>query len=177
MEDDRDRLVVIIAGYDAEIDRFLGSNEGLASRFARRIRFPGYSPGELAEIGAAMARASGASALTATVGAAVATTVSYFSGPMLNFGDFSRYVTTFAQVKKGNFWGLPVNFLFFSLLTVATAAARWEENSRGSSCTSRTHLARSWGSIFFGMLSILPDSNSSGIKPGPVQTNGDNPGI
>ncbi len=56
MENDRDRLVVIIAGYDAEIDRFLGSNEGLASRFARRIRFPGYSPGELAEIGAAMAR-------------------------------------------------------------------------------------------------------------------------
>ncbi|GAB3130978.1 type VII secretion AAA-ATPase EccA [Tsukamurella serpentis] len=56
MENDRDRLVVIVAGYDAEIDRFLASNEGLASRFARRIRFPGYSPGELAEIGAAMAR-------------------------------------------------------------------------------------------------------------------------
>ncbi|MGW9826910.1 hypothetical protein ACUXNS_001919, partial [Brevibacterium pityocampae] len=32
-----------------------------------------------------------------------------------------------------------------------------------------THLARSWGSIFFGMLSILPDLNSSGIKPGAVQ--------
>ncbi|MGV7637286.1 AAA family ATPase, partial [Mycobacterium kansasii] len=38
MENDRDRLVVIVAGYDAEIDRFLGTNEGLASRFARRIR-------------------------------------------------------------------------------------------------------------------------------------------
>ena len=36
--------------------------------------------------------------------------------------------------------------------------------------TSRTHLARSWGSIFFGMLSILSDSHSSGIKPGPTQT-------
>src|SRR5699024_10851964 len=34
--------------------------------------------------------------------------------------------------------------------------------------TSRTHLARNWGSIFFGMLSILPDSNSNGIKPGPI---------
>ncbi|SMX90021.1 hypothetical protein BLIN9172_02430 [Brevibacterium linens ATCC 9172] len=34
--------------------------------------------------------------------------------------------------------------------------------------TSRTHLARSWGSIFFGMLSILPNLNSSGIKPGAV---------
>src|SRR5690606_42128615 len=40
--------------------------------------------------------------------------------------------------------------------------------TRRSSDLSRTHLARSWGSIFFGMLSILPDSNSSGIKPGPI---------
>src|SRR5699024_7935983 len=34
--------------------------------------------------------------------------------------------------------------------------------------TSRTHLARSWESIFHGCLSILSDSNSSGIKPGPI---------
>ena len=51
MEDNRDRLVVIIAGYDAEIDRFLASNDGLASRFARRIRFDSYTPQELARIG------------------------------------------------------------------------------------------------------------------------------
>jgi len=49
--------------------------------------------------------------------------VSYFSGPMLNFGDFSRYGKSFEAVKKGNFWGLPVNFVFFSLLTVITTAA------------------------------------------------------
>lgn len=54
---------------------------------------------------------------------AIAIVVSYFSGPMLNFGDFSRYAKTFSAVKKGNFWGLPVNFLFFSLLTVITASA------------------------------------------------------
>lgn len=54
---------------------------------------------------------------------AIALVVSYFSGPMLNFGDFSRYGKDFDAVKKGNFWGLPVNFLFFSLLTVATTAA------------------------------------------------------
>lgn len=55
--------------------------------------------------------------------AAIALVVSYFSGPMLNFGDFARYGKSFAAVKKGNFWGLPVNFLFFSLLTVITASA------------------------------------------------------
>lgn len=58
-----------------------------------------------------------------TMLAATALVVSYFSGPMLNFGDFSRYGRTFQAVKKGNFWGLPVNFVFFSLLTVLTAAA------------------------------------------------------
>jgi NCS1 family nucleobase:cation symporter-1 len=54
---------------------------------------------------------------------AVALVVSYFSGPMLNFGDFSRYGRSFGAVKVGNFWGLPVNFLGFSLLTVITTAA------------------------------------------------------
>ena len=42
--------------------------------------------------------------------------------------------------------------------------------SRGKSGSPDTHLARSWGSTFFGMLSILPGPNSSSIKPGPIQT-------
>lgn len=54
---------------------------------------------------------------------AIAIVVSYFSGPMLNFGDFARYGKSFAAVKRGNFWGLPINFLFFSVLTVITASA------------------------------------------------------
>ncbi len=54
---------------------------------------------------------------------AIALVVSYFSGPMLNFGDFARYGRNFESVKKGNFLGLPVNFLVFSLLVVVTAAA------------------------------------------------------
>ena len=49
--------------------------------------------------------------------------VSYFSGPMLNYGDFTRYGRSFRDVKKGNFLGLPVNFLVFALLVVITAAA------------------------------------------------------
>jgi NCS1 family nucleobase:cation symporter-1 len=62
-------------------------------------------------------------AVISTMCAATALVVSYFSGPMLNFGDFSRYGKSFAAVKKGNFWGLPVNFTMFSVLTVLTAAA------------------------------------------------------
>jgi hypothetical protein len=58
-----------------------------------------------------------------TMLSAIALVVSYFSGPMLNFGDFSRYGKSFEAVKRGNFLGLPVNFLVFSLLTVVTAAA------------------------------------------------------
>jgi nucleobase:cation symporter-1, NCS1 family len=42
---------------------------------------------------------------------------------MLNFGDFSRYCRSFKSVKRGNFWGLPINFLAFSLVTVVTTAA------------------------------------------------------
>ncbi|WP_206509612.1 NCS1 family nucleobase:cation symporter-1 [Rhodococcus sp. BGS-1C] len=53
---------------------------------------------------------------------AIALVVSYFSGPMLNFGDFSRYGKSYAAVKKGNFLGLPVNFLVFSILVVVTAS-------------------------------------------------------
>lgn len=50
MEDDRDRLVVIIAGYTDEIKNFVNSNPGLASRFNRYIHFPDYTENELEEI-------------------------------------------------------------------------------------------------------------------------------
>lgn len=55
MENDRDRLVVIIAGYRADLDKFLDTNEGLRSRFTRNIDFPSYAPSELVEIATKMA--------------------------------------------------------------------------------------------------------------------------
>ena len=50
MEDYRDRLVVIIAGYKDEMQRFIDSNPGLQSRFNRYIDFPDYTGGELTDI-------------------------------------------------------------------------------------------------------------------------------
>ena len=50
MEDNRDSLVVIIAGYTNEMKRFIDSNPGLQSRFNRYINFPDYSAEELFDI-------------------------------------------------------------------------------------------------------------------------------
>ncbi len=58
-EDDRDRLVIVLAGYPADMDRFLRSNPGLASRFSTRIEFPSYSPEDLADITTLLAEQAG----------------------------------------------------------------------------------------------------------------------
>jgi SpoVK/Ycf46/Vps4 family AAA+-type ATPase len=58
-EDDRDRLVIVLAGYTGDMDRFLRSNPGLASRFSVRISFPSYSPHELVGIAEVIAQQAG----------------------------------------------------------------------------------------------------------------------
>ncbi|MDH6136460.1 hypothetical protein P3T37_005888 [Kitasatospora sp. MAA4] len=50
MEDHRDEVVVIVAGYTAEMERFLSANPGVSSRFSRTVAFPDYSDAELLEI-------------------------------------------------------------------------------------------------------------------------------
>ncbi len=50
MEDDRNRLIVILAGYGSEMKAFIDSNPGLQSRFNRYIHFPDYSANELEQI-------------------------------------------------------------------------------------------------------------------------------
>ncbi len=50
MEDNRDRLIVVLAGYPEEMQRLLATNPGLASRFQRTFNFPDYTVVELCRI-------------------------------------------------------------------------------------------------------------------------------
>jgi probable Rubsico expression protein CbbX len=54
MENHRDDLVVILAGYKDRMDTFFGSNPGMASRIAHHIDFPDYSEAELMQIATLM---------------------------------------------------------------------------------------------------------------------------
>ncbi|MEV6582031.1 AAA family ATPase [Streptomyces sp. NPDC051582] len=58
-EDNRDHLVVILAGYPAGMDRLLAANPGLSSRFTTRVDFPSYRPLELTAIGGVLADSNG----------------------------------------------------------------------------------------------------------------------
>ena len=59
MEDHRDELVVILAGYTKEMETFLTANSGLASRFPNKIEFPDYTADELLDITNVLARGKG----------------------------------------------------------------------------------------------------------------------
>jgi stage V sporulation protein K len=59
MEDDRDRLLVIVAGYPREMEEFINSNPGLRSRFNRYIDFPDFEDEELSRIFGSLCRKHG----------------------------------------------------------------------------------------------------------------------
>ena len=59
MEDNRNQIIVIVAGYPKEMENFLSTNPGLKSRFNTFINFPSFRSGELLEIFSSRVNESG----------------------------------------------------------------------------------------------------------------------
>jgi NCS1 family nucleobase:cation symporter-1 len=59
----------------------------------------------------------------ALMGNAAMLIVAYFAALLLNFGDFARFAKSETAMKQGNFLGLPLNFLLFSVITVIVTAS------------------------------------------------------
>ena len=96
MEDHRDDLVVIVAGYSERMKAFLDSNPGLRSRFSRYINFPDYSPTELETILSRMAHQAGYQLTPAATQAAVALFAQYHAQRDVSFGN-ARLVRNFLE--------------------------------------------------------------------------------
>ncbi|VTM54309.1 cytosine/purine/uracil/thiamine/allantoin permease family protein [Klebsiella pneumoniae] len=77
---------------------------------------------------------------------ATALVVSYFSGPLLNFGDFSRYGKSMGEIRRGNRWGLPFNFLLFSVVTVVIVSGT--QSLFGKMITDRSKPSAAWVTIW-----------------------------
>jgi SpoVK/Ycf46/Vps4 family AAA+-type ATPase len=92
MEDHRDDVVVIAAGYESDMDRFLTANQGLASRFSHRIRFGNYSTDELVTIVNQHAAAAGYECIGPTLSALRAHFAGTPRGAAFGNGRYARQV-------------------------------------------------------------------------------------
>lgn len=92
MEDHRNELVVIAAGYSEHMDQFLASNPGMASRFSRTIEFPNYSVDELVTIVRGMCAAHQYDLPEATLGALTDYFEQVPKGPTFGNGRVARKV-------------------------------------------------------------------------------------
>ncbi|MFI9331518.1 right-handed parallel beta-helix repeat-containing protein [Kitasatospora sp. NPDC052868] len=92
MEDHRDEVVVIVAGYTAEMERFLSANPGVSSRFSRTITFPDYSADELLEIARSQCAEHEYALAEATEGALLDHFAALERGPNFGNGRTARQV-------------------------------------------------------------------------------------
>ncbi|GAB2800268.1 hypothetical protein GCM10027176_00300 [Actinoallomurus bryophytorum] len=92
MEDHRDEVVVIAAGYEGEMEKFLGANPGLSSRFSHRVRFADYSTDELVTIVSQHAGTAGYELGSATVAALRSHFAGVARGPSFGNGRYARQV-------------------------------------------------------------------------------------
>ncbi|MEH0018088.1 MAG: NCS1 family nucleobase:cation symporter-1 [Desulfobacter sp.] len=78
----------------------------------------------LGSVNTIFADASSGSDMSAVSGfmAVMGTMIAYFAAVVINFGDFSRFVKSSKEMRKGNFWGLPINMAFFSFIALFVTA-------------------------------------------------------
>ena len=99
MEDHRDEVVVIAAGYEGEMAGFLATNPGLSSRFSHHVRFADYSCDELVTIVSQHAAASGYEFTSAAVAALRRHFASAPRGPSFGNGRYARQVLDMAITR------------------------------------------------------------------------------
>jgi hypothetical protein len=87
MEDERDRLIVIVAGYTGPMEEFIAANPGLESRFTNYLKFPDYNATEMAEIFNRMATQSGLICARETAAAVLAVCEKLYAGRDMQFGN------------------------------------------------------------------------------------------
>ena len=87
MEDDRGRLIVIVAGYTRPMEQFIGSNPGLESRFTNYLNFADYAPPDLVEIFHRMAAQSGLVCPPETAAKVLALCTRLYAGRNEQFGN------------------------------------------------------------------------------------------
>ncbi len=92
MEDHRDEVVVIAAGYAQDMERFLATNPGLASRFSHHVRFADYTTDELVTIASQHAATAGYEFAAATVAALRRHFASAPRGSSFGNGRYARQV-------------------------------------------------------------------------------------
>ncbi len=100
MEDKRERLAVIIAGYTDEIGGFIDSNPGLKSRFSRMIHFEDYTPEEMLDIFLRQAKAQGYTVNDAARDAVLATLTELYETRGKDFGNGRSVRQLFEQVLE-----------------------------------------------------------------------------
>jgi SpoVK/Ycf46/Vps4 family AAA+-type ATPase len=100
MEDKRDRLAVIVAGYERPMKQFIAANQGLQSRFTRQVQFPDYSVAELLDIFVSLCRKDHLILASGTVESArrVIATISDRRGE--NFGNGREIRTLYEQTLE-----------------------------------------------------------------------------
>jgi len=100
MEDHRDDVVVIAAGYEAEMRRFLAATSGLSSRFSHHIRFADYTTDELVTITSQHAAAAGYEFTSAALTALRRHFTAAPRGPSFGNGRYARQALDAAITRQ-----------------------------------------------------------------------------